>query len=105
MGYVMSDNKKFSKNDALNYLMSEDNENKSVVLLFDDSKAVRDFSDKLGSELRGQISTSMGVKYRVRQNMLQVGERKVFLGLKQDEELLLNNYDSEVVKHFGDEDA
>lgn len=99
------DKKTFSKNDALNYLMSENDQDKSVVLLFDDSKAVRDFSDRLGSEVRGQIATTMGVKYRVRQNMVQVGEKKVFLGLKQDEELLLNNYDSEVVKHYGEEDA
>lgn len=97
--------KNFSRKAVIDFLINGGKEKNRFVLLFDSTKQIRDFTDKIGDDLKNdiQIKLSGAYKYKVQRNLLQVNENKVYIGLKNDEDLLLNNYSEDVIRYYSDD--
>lgn len=99
--------KYFNSKNVVDFLINGDKEKNRFVLLFDNSKQVREFSDRIGNDLKNdmQVKLSGDYKYRVQKNLLQVNDNKIYIGLKHDEDLLLNSYSEDVIRYFRDDEG
>ena len=99
--------KNFNVKNVVDFLISGDKDKNRLVLLFDNSKQIRDFSDVIGSSLKNDINVKLSgaYKYKIQKNLLQVNENKIYIGLKNEEDLLLNNYSEDVIRYFSDDEG
>lgn len=91
------------KNDVLDFLLNEGQDKK--VLLFEDSKTMRDFSNNVVEDLkaRNNLIVATTNKFKVTNNIVELGGRKIFIGLKKDEVLLQNNYSQGDIVYYDKE--
>ncbi len=93
----------FLNNDQIMDFLLQGNDRK-IMLLFDNTQKLRSFSNDLAKYLGSNKSVLADTKkYRVRNNMVQVDNNVVFLGLKDHRDLLLNNYSEDDLRYYKDE--
>ncbi len=95
-----------NKDEVLNFLLSEPTEENSrnkYVILFDSTRQLKNFSENIGKELHESIILHKSNPFRVSNNMIIVGDKTVLLGLKINDQLLLNHYSEEEVRYYNGE--
>jgi len=96
-------NRKELKIDDIVQLLLNGGQSK-IVVLFEDSMVKRRMGEVIGEKLRKDLNfvTNKVNKFKVTNNMIVVEGVTVYLGLKRDELLLLNNYsENEIVYYAG----
>lgn len=96
-------NRKELKIDDIVQLLLNGGQSK-IVVLFEDSMIKRRMGEVIGEKLRKDLNfvTNKVNKFKVTNNMIVVEGVTVYLGLKRDELLLLNNYsENEIVYYAG----
>jgi len=98
-------NEKFISVDKIIESLLDKKEHKLVVLC-ENSSDKKFISKDIGNKLREKPEIKInGELFRVQTNMVQVGNNKVFLGLKGDEKYLVDHYSSDIIKYLEIKDA
>ncbi len=95
-----NENEKFISAEQIIESLLDKGEHKLVVLC-ENSMDKKSISKDIGSKLRENPEIKVnGSVFRVQTNMLQVGNNKVFLGLKGDEKYLVDHYPNDAIKYL-----
>lgn len=91
--------KTLKADDVINLLLNEKADKKKVVLLFDDNRALQNFSNVIGSKIMDHPNFvfDRNTPFTVKNNFVQYGDRKVFFGLKAQELALTEAYSDEEI--------
>lgn len=96
--------KTMSEEDIMNLLIkgADTEDDNKLVLLFQNTKEKRIFSDKIGRALLDSslFNIDKTKALTIRNNVLRSNNTKVFLGLKIDEELLTSDYSDDQIKYY-----
>jgi hypothetical protein len=95
---------KFLDNDQILDFLLQGNDQK-LMLLFENTPKLKSFSSAISKYLNeNKTILSDSKKYRIRNNLVQVDNNVVFLGLKDHKDLLLNNYSENDLRYYKDEE-
>lgn len=98
-----NDNSFLNNDQVVDFLLDKNNDGK-LMLLFEDSKSLKSFSNDIGKYLNSNKAFIADTKkHRVRSNMVQVDDKIIYLGLKAHKDLLLNNYSEKELRYYKDE--
>jgi hypothetical protein len=83
------------------HLTSAEGDNKLVVL-FGDSVTKKKRAAEIGNSIKKDptIVVNRNEPFRIQNNMLILGERKVILGLKDDEKYLVGHYPEGIIRYY-----
>lgn len=101
---MATDKNQVSKSEVVNFLLNNDDKEERMIVLLPNSKKIREVNNAIAMELRESINYAFdkATAFSVTNSMIRHANKKVFLGLNKDAELLEGEYSLEEIKTYGE---
>jgi len=80
------------KSEITKFLLDEKNDGKSIIVLFDNTVEKRRNVDNIYNEIKSSVLITNFSKHKASENLLQVDNRKVYVGIEEHRHLLEVGY-------------